>query len=234
MTWRTGGPAVLIRDFARSIGATRMLGRFLKAKGYEEKFQERMLGLVRQGHTVWDIGANVGLYTRQFAALVGRNGQVVAIEPNPSALRTLEQSMAGLTNVKVLALGLGSRSGRLTLDVGDGPHSTSARIMDTGSVSSEDLPQIDVATGDSLVGDQGIGQPNLIKIDTEGYELDVLRGMAGILGRKALHAVCVEVHFGLLSARGISNAPAEIEKLLSQAGFSIEWTDPSHLVATRG
>jgi len=211
-----------------------MLGRFLRARSYEDRFQQRMLGLVRPGHTVWDIGANTGLYTRQFASIVGQGGQVVAVEPNPSALSTLEESLAGFANVKVLALGLGSRNGRLTLDVGNEPHSTSARIMDTGPVPSEHLPQVDVATGDSLVGDRGIGQPNLIKIDTEGYELDVLRGMTGILGRKALHAVCVEVHFGLLSARGIRSAPAEIEKLLSRAGFSIEWTDPSHLVATRG
>ena len=43
----------------------------------------------------------------------------------------------------------------------------------------------------------------------------------------------IEVHFGLLAARGKADAPEQIESLLGMAGFSCTWTDSSHLLAVK-
>jgi FkbM family methyltransferase len=207
-----------------------MLGR----TGYESEFQQRMLSLVYQGASVWDVGANVGYYTKQFSAIVGKGGQVAAIEPNPSSVQMLRDSLSGIENVVIVPMGLGSRDDRLSFDPGVEPHSVTGRIVDKRDAQAVDVLKVAITTGERLLDSKGLRQPNVIKIDTEGYELDVLQGMGHIIADESLRAVCVEVHFGLLAERGLKNAPAQIEALLSEAGFSIEWPDSSHLVATRG
>lgn len=73
----------------------------------------------------------------------------------------------------------------------------------------------------------------MVKIDVEGFELDVLKGMSGLLADPALRAIFVEVHFLALANRGLHTAPADMIALLRAAGFEIQWIDPSHFGATR-
>ena len=61
----------------------------------------------------------------------------------------------------------------------------------------------------------------------------MLLGMGDILNKPELRAVCVEVHFGILEQRGKSSAPKDIVSLLNSAGFSCEWPDASHVIATK-
>jgi Methyltransferase FkbM domain len=75
--------------------------------------------------------------------------------------------------------------------------------------------------------------PCVVKIDVEGFELEVLHGMSGVLADPALRAIFVEVHFLELANRGLPNAPADIVSLLRAAGFVVRWLDPSHVGATR-
>ena len=64
--------------------------------------------------------------------------------------------------------------------------------------------------------------------------LEVISGMSEILKNKQLKAGCIEVHFRRLDERGVGHAPREIENRLKRAGFSVNWCDPSHIIATRG
>ena len=84
-----------------------------------------------------------------------------------------------------------------------------------------------------MVSDARAAVPNVVKIDTEGFELDVLQGMGTVLAEPALRGVFVEVHFGLLADRGMADAPSTIEALLRAAGFETTWVDPSHIAGTR-
>jgi hypothetical protein len=75
--------------------------------------------------------------------------------------------------------------------------------------------------------------PNVVKIDVEGFELEVLSGMKQILANRALKAVGIEVHFKLLQERGLTRAPRQMESLLQEAGFLCSWPDSSHIFAVR-
>lgn len=76
--------------------------------------------------------------------------------------------------------------------------------------------------------------PTLIKIDTEGFELDVLRGMVALIeDTPTLRARFIEVHFGLLAECGMPEAPIMIEQLLEKNGFKTTWVDSSHIAAVR-
>ena len=73
--------------------------------------------------------------------------------------------------------------------------------------------------------------PNLIKIDVEGYELNVLKGASKTLLSGELKHVFIEIHFLLLQKMGQPFAPNEIRKLLTKSGFKVKYLDSNHIHA---
>lgn len=131
--------------------------------------------ILKPGWWMMDVGANVGFTTLLAARLIGPSGRVLAFEPNQAAAARLRTNVAlnALSNVDINEIGLGSRTGIAQLATGD-HHGTSS--MRTGSGR-----RVCVRTGDEFAPPPD--RPTLIKIDVEGYELEVLRGMRGVLAR---------------------------------------------------
>ena len=75
--------------------------------------------------------------------------------------------------------------------------------------------------------------PTIVKIDVEGYELEVLRGMPKVLAEHSLRSVFVEVHSAIMEANGLKDGGDKIVRLLASSGFKITWLDFSHLMAVR-
>jgi FkbM family methyltransferase len=182
---------------------------------------------------VWDVGANVGLYSKKFSDIAGSSGKVFAYEPSPINLRRLKEAVASLVNVTVVPVGLGEHEDVVAFEQGHDPLGATSRIADKAATKTEGRVEIQLSSGDRLVSSGAVEMPNVIKIDTEGFELDVLLGLRQTLQERSLRVLCIEMHFGLLQERGLSSAPADIEKLLVSSGFSIAWPDASHIVATR-
>ena len=233
MSWRTYRITVELRNLGRRVGANRLLGRLVSRCGYETSFQDAILGATRNGDCAWDIGANVGLYTLQLAQKVGAKGQVIAFEPDPLNRERLESAVKTQTNVTVQPFALGDCDAVMQLERGlDSLGATSRIVFDTKSPATDTI-LVRVARGDDLVAAAAVPRPNVIKIDTEGFEVDVLRGLMNVLRSPELRALFIEVHFGLLQERGLHDGPKEVERLIAQAGFRCRWTDPSHVVALR-
>jgi len=233
MSWRTNRTVLLFRNVGRVIGLNRPLGHLLGGRDYENRFQAAMLGAIRQGDVVWDVGANVGLYSQKFSDIAGASGKVFAYEPSPVNLRRLKEAVASRGNVTVVPVALGERDGVVAFMQGNDSLGATSRIIDKSLGALDRQVEIQLWSGDRLVSSGAVAVPNVIKIDTEGFELDVLRGLRQTLQEKRLRMLCIEVHFGLLQERGLSNAPSDIEKLLVSSGFTLDWPDASHVVATR-
>lgn len=227
MTWQTSGIGLMARSAARRVGLARTLGKLARSGSYEARFHDALLGAVRPGDVVWDVGANVGLYTVPLSDRVGASGHVYAFEPNPAAVERLTEEVQGRANVTVLPYALGAEAGRLPFEPGSDRRGALSRIA---VAPREGLIEVPVKTGDSSEA----SPPAVIKIDVEGHELEVLSGMHATLSGPQLRTVAVEVHFAILEARGVRNAPREVENLLRAAGFALTWTDRSHVVASRG
>ena len=76
--------------------------------------------------------------------------------------------------------------------------------------------------------------PNGIKIDVEGFELEVLEGAIDSLRSNKLKVVGIEIHTAILESMYKNRNPIkEIESILTMSGFKVKWTDFSHLVAFR-
>jgi len=233
VSWRTVRPVLALRNVGRTLGLNRLVGIWFARGAYEDRFQAAMLAAIRPGDVVWDVGANVGLYARKFSDIAGPSGKVFAYEPSPANLQRLNEAVASRANVIVVPFALGARDGVAAFEQGKDPLGATSRIVDDMQGDPEERFEIRLASGDQLVSSGVVAIPNVIKIDTEGFELDVLLGLPRTLREKYLRVLCIEVHFGLLEARGLSDAPSDIERVLVSAGFRVDWPDASHIVATR-
>jgi FkbM family methyltransferase len=132
----------------------------------------RFMARLRPGMTVWDIGANVGLYTLPSARAVGPAGQVVAFEPMPRNLRFLRRHLAlnGLGGVAVCDAGVSDAAGTLRMAEGDSP---SECHVDPGGGW-----EVRAVTLDQWLSESGLPPPDVVKIDVEGSDDAVLRGGA--------------------------------------------------------
>ena len=90
-----------------------------------------------------------------------------------------------------------------------------------------------VRTGDAFVAEHPHLRPNKIKIDVEGFEYEVLAGLRDQLDHPALDTLFIEVHFGVLAARGLAGTPTRIAQTCRNHGFAVRWPDASHLCAHR-
>jgi FkbM family methyltransferase len=134
---------------------------------------------LKPGSLVFDVGANVGDRTEAFLRLGAR---VVAVEPNPSCCKNIE-ALGHRTRLSVRCEALGERQGECMLHVGEySAHSTvSEEWMRVAPQNDpgylwKDAVKTRLNTLDNLK--QLHGTPDFIKIDVEGYESSVLRGMS--------------------------------------------------------
>lgn len=230
MSWRTNPLVLLARRLARTTGINKPLAWLVNGGGYEARYDAGFAAALRPGDVVWDVGANVGHYTRSFAERVGPSGRVIAFEPSPANFSRLREATASCPMVELKNVGLGSRDGRLHFQQGSDDLGATSRI--TGKSSGGIV--VEVRSAASLLAAKEVPVPNAVKIDVEGHEYEVLSGLGELLANPALRAVGIEVHFGILQDRGDSDVPSKLESLLQRNAFVVHWPDVSHILALRG
>jgi FkbM family methyltransferase len=152
---------------------------------FEKHFAELFSYLVGPGDRCVDVGANVGVHTVRLARLVGADGEVIAIEPNPEVVQRTRRniSLNGLANVRVIGAAASDRTGEMRL-FRPSPQDTNrarASLMHhaylTGATTTVPLVTLDGVCDGAPVA--------LIKIDVEGHEAAVVRGAADTISRYA-------------------------------------------------
>jgi FkbM family methyltransferase len=131
-----------------------------------------------------DVGANIGI-TATIAGLLVSPGLVLALEPVPEAFAYLSENISnsGLTNVQCFNMAAASTEGEVNLVFHPG-HNFAAfvgydDVLDRYTGYAETT--IRAVSLDQLVQEQGLDHVDFIKIDVEGYELEVLRGATRLL-----------------------------------------------------
>jgi FkbM family methyltransferase len=195
-----------------------------------------MLEEIRPNDLIWDIGANVGLYS-VLLAQAAPNGQLVAFEPNESCYERLTRNISdnALDHVTVEKLAMSDRTGYVDFANDGALASTLGHIVtDHSDVLASSAVQVKSITGDGYLAQPGVRIPNFIKIDVEGFEREVLFGLKEGLAQPECRVVFCEIHSKILANRGISSAPKDIRRLLQSSGFSdFDWIDSSHIVALK-
>lgn len=165
---------------------------------------ERLAEWVRRGDWVLDIGANVGQYTIRLSELVGASGRVIAFEPVPPTFELLAANVARarFANITLVNAAASDEPGLVgmaipMLDTGLDNYYMASLTDNGGTVS------VLAAPVDTLPLPQRI---SLAKVDVEGHELRVLRGMAAVLARD--HPVLI-----------VEGRSADVLGYLSQFGY---------------
>lgn len=205
----------------------------LGQSAYEARVDEALVSRIRPGHCVWDVGANVGLYTQRFAEAVGPQGRVVAFEPIATTFEALSRAVSRFDNVQSFPMALGATQGELRIALQSDPTSPTNSLSQQPSTVEAPTQLVRIETGDDVIRTMGAPPPEVLKIDTEGFEEEVLWGLRDTLRSESLKTVLIEMHFALLEARGLRRAPERISSFLRDAGFELRWVDPSHLLGTR-
>lgn len=149
------------------------------------------------GDTFVDVGANLGYFALLGAACVGPAGRVLAVEPDPRMAAALRENLAlnRAGQVRVVEAAAGEREGSALLaGYADrsGNWGASTLLRDRPG----DGPSFPVrcASLDRLLDEAAIDRVALVKVDVEGAESQVLRGMAEGLRRGRYRRVLVEMH----------------------------------------
>jgi FkbM family methyltransferase len=194
---------------------------------------------IEPGDVVWDIGANVGLYTKQFLGWTGTRGCVVAFEPFPPTFEKLEKGLrndASEPRLYLRRVALSDKPGmaRFNVELADDGQlvDTTAHLVDDSCQTGHCI-DVQVDTVDNIRTAGNLPSPNVVKIDVEGFEEEVLRGATATFSEKSCRHLLIEVHFGRIEERGLGDAAARLVKMLKQWGFTMQWVDASHLHARR-
>jgi len=195
---------------------------------YELRFANALISSVRPGDCVWDVGANIGVFTRQLAERVGPSGRVIAVEPFRSTFERLLTETRHLPQVSCLPVALAAAEN--TLCVNGTPESPWNTLASQCAAGQGEV--VHTTTGTSLIA-AGQPAPDVIKIDVEGFEEEVIWGFRETLAASHCSAIFIEIHYGQLERRGFLRAPARIQSLLRDIGFRLQWIDTGHLKASR-
>ena len=155
---------------------------YFLGRWYDEELAWLIPRLVGPGDSVVDIGANYGHFCMTAAALAGRHGKVIAFEPNPRAFARLafHVSPKRCDLRRTAANGPVGRGGEAELNVPN-VNSGEATLGET-RYADDDVVRVPIklARGDDALAGEN---PKLIKIDVEGFELRVLKGLGETIAR---------------------------------------------------
>lgn len=157
---------------------------------YHDSLVPAMIQLyLADGGTFVDVGANRGLHTLFAAKLLNNiNGDIHAFEPNPQVFQILEAHLVlnGFLSCETYNIGLSDARGLLSLHV---PPSSGQASFRDDMLCDKDV-SVSIETLDDVLGMEALKGPILVKIDTEGFEHNVIKGMRKILDDSNVSVVC--------------------------------------------
>jgi len=150
--------------------------------------------LLEQGDVFLDVGANIGSLSIVVARFIGKNGLVYTIEPHPVIFKELLENIAlnRTTNIVALKVAVGSSFSEALLYDNPDVNWGSASLIPPKNRGITIPWSAKVVPIDELIQSGRIQAPNVVKIDVEGFELEVLKGARALLGSSSAPALCIE------------------------------------------
>lgn len=180
--------------------------------------KEVLFSMVHEGDLLVDVGTNIGESVLNFARSAGPTGQVFGFEPDPANRDRCLRNLAlnpGL-RIEISSLALAAETREFTLYRVDPLNSGANRIL-SGDSSAEGV-RVRSTSLDVFVETQVLSRLDLLKIDVEGFEMNVLRGGIGAI-EHFRPKMFIEVDDNNLRAQG--DSAAELVHFLEERGYDI-------------
>jgi FkbM family methyltransferase len=186
---------------------------------WEPKTTQYLCSKLQPGQVFVDIGANAGYFTLLASRLAGASGKVLAVEPNPRMAEQVRQNVlrSGLTNVVLEQVACSNATSVRTLYLG-GAYNTGSTSLCARNLRYTESIRVNCMPADTLVERHALTRLDIVKIDVEGAELDVLRGMTAIL-KQLRPNIIIELVPSLLE--GFSATIDEVLKYLAAFDYSV-------------
>jgi len=178
---------------------------------------------------VLDVGANAGQFAMETRRDVGFSGRIISFEPLSSAFELLQNNAGGDPLWQVINCALGSAESSQEINVAGNSYSSSLLNMlsahlraapDSRYVAKE---RIEVRSLDSMFDGLCSGDDSVyLKIDTQGYESEVIRGAEEALARIGT----VQLEMSLVPLYEGQGTFADLHGLLSEKGFRLVSVEP--------
>jgi len=183
---------------------------------YEPEVVGYLCDNLKEGMTVIDIGANIGLFSLIAADLVGSSGRVIAYEPYPETFTAFCSNIAlnQYQNITAVQSAISSYGGKLQISV-----CSDCDLNTIVSSTNGDSIEVSCETLDSSLEKLDVNKCDLIKIDIEGAELFAIQGMGRTLTRNPKLSVLVELHDDQINALG--GTREDILNFFLQNGFKL-------------
>jgi FkbM family methyltransferase len=206
----------------------------------EDNFLRVLIASLRVGDVFYDVGSQFGQFAVFLAKIVGPGGQVVAFEPETGAYSLLKANLEinALRNVRAFNNALGDHNGRGNLFIqgrcpslvpdqsvsglesrykAESLPNGEARTFASSSATEGATQPVDIVEGDWIRESERLPVPRALKIDVEGYEYFVLKGLKRTLAHPACELLCCEIHPNLSPPGAKTDAVIALVKSLGFA-----------------
>lgn len=179
-----------------------------------------------EGGTFLDVGANIGFITVRAARALGSRGNVIALEPHPGRYAALRRNIElnELTNAVALPYAAGSSTGSGTIYEpipSLGPHPLDVSMTNVGGAAI----QVETRTVDGILQEFPESRLTLVKIDVEGFEPEVIDGMADTLRNRR-----PDVIFEALDPQALCVTSSKLQEF----GYTVHDIDGMNFLARPG
>jgi len=192
--------------------------RFLSSS-YEPDVWKWLKQRTVPGSIILDVGAQFGIYSMLAARHIGADGRIFAFEPSPETVAVLRRHLKnnGMTDrVEIVQAAVGSEQGEVTFYMSStDPENTIAPRV--GGPPNLAPVKVKAITVDGFCRQRQL-KPTILKIDVEGWELQVLRGATEVVQDPALN-ICVEMHPYAWESAGYT--AADFTSFVEANGFEI-------------
>jgi FkbM family methyltransferase len=200
--------------------------KLMKHNSYEYEMTNHICGILKQGDSFIDLGANEGFFSIVASRIVGNSGTVFSIEPQQRLWQVIIKNIEinGLTNVQLIPFGISSTPGEAAMNLYPTLNSGASSLAGSFNfkVSLKKIRKaaytsstIRLKTLDEVIPSY-IKNIKLIKIDIEGFEYEALTGAKRLLETGVLENLLIELHPEALESMGKSKS--SIDSLM--AGYN--------------
>lgn len=168
--------------------------------------------IIGAGDTTLDVGANIGYYALIESRLVGSSGHVYAVEPVSSNYRMLSKNIElnNINNIKTFRFAAGAENGTGDIHVAEKGNFSSFTYLEGERYSGTE--RVEVVRLDDFIAREGI-EPALIRMDVEGFETEIIKGMPEALRKRP--KLLIEVHPHLMDTARLQ----EMFETIAAAGY---------------
>jgi len=195
-----------------------LVSQYIRQHRIWESYETQLVcQCIQPGQTTIDIGANMGYFSLLFAALTGSQGRMLAFEPEPTNFDLLQKNIAhnqfNHAEAFNLALSDSNSSGFIYLN-----HDNRGDHKIFPSEQERDALPIELLEGDAFL-EPRIADVHFIKIDTQGSEYQVLKGLRQTLQKNHKY-LTILLEYSPFDLRQSHSDPHQLLEFLEPFSFS--------------